>query len=35
MNWGHLARHIAIAIAIMFLVAAALVLVTRVLLIEL
>ena len=35
MNWAHLARHVAIAIGILFLVAAALVLVTRVLLIEL
>jgi len=35
MNWAHFARHIAIAIEIMFLVAVTLVLVTRVLFLEL
>jgi hypothetical protein len=35
MNWGHLVRNAAIAIGIMFVVAAVLVLVTRIVLFEL
>jgi hypothetical protein len=35
MNWGHLARHLAITIGIMFVVAVVLVLVTRLLLLML
>ena len=35
MSWGHLARHVAIAMGILFLVTVVLVLVTRIVLFEL